>query len=413
MPSAIAIFIFHRDFRLEDHPPLQRALDLGEVLPLFVFTPEQVGNKAPVKSEKSIECMITGLNELDEMLNKKYKSRLCVMYDDTIEALSKIYSKIKFTAIIETKDYTPYAKKREKRITEFCDKHRIQFEAIDDIYLLPPGTIRNGSGKTYQKFTPFYDQLIKSYSSKIDKPFGFVKGSFVKGSLCQKLSTIKLSAVETTETDRIHKGGREEGLMLLSNLPKKYNETRNIISIDTSGLSVHHHFGTISIRETYYVAKKMGGMDEFIRQLVFRDFYGNIMAYFEDLYGEDALKFQSKWSKLTPKQEADFEAWKTGTTGVDIIDAAMTQLNEGGWVHNKARTLVANYAVKTLKLPWRLCEQYYASKLLDYDFTQNMFGWMNYINMPFSEPPYRVYNPDSFAKKFDPDKEYVQEWLEN
>jgi deoxyribodipyrimidine photo-lyase len=185
------------------------------------------------------------------------------------------------------------------------------------------------------------------------------------------------------------------------------------MSIETSGLSVHHHFGTISIRETYYVAKKMGGMNEFIRQLVFRDFYGNIMAYFEDLYGEDALKFQSKWNKLSSKQEADFEAWKTGTTGVDIIDAAMTQLNEGGWVHNKARTLVANYAVKTLKLPWRLCEQYYAGKLLDYDFTQNMFGWMNYINMPFSEPPYRVYNPDSFAKKFDPDGEYVQEWLEN
>jgi deoxyribodipyrimidine photo-lyase len=155
----------------------------------------------------------------------------------------------------------------------------------------------------------------------------------------------------------------------------------------------------------------MGSMDEFIRQLFFRDFYGNIMAYFEELYGDNAIDFQSKWPKLTKEEERDFEAWKTGTTGIDIIDAAMTQLNEAGWVHNKARTLVANYAVKTLKLPWRICEQYYANKLLDYDFTQNMFGWMNYINMPFSEPPYRVYNPDNFVKKFDPDETYISDWI--
>jgi deoxyribodipyrimidine photo-lyase len=407
----LVVFLFHRDFRLEDHRPLQRALEVGEVLPLFIFTPEQVGKKAPIKSEKSIECMIQGLKELDEMLSIKYKSKLCIIYDDTIDALAKIYKEYKFTTIIETKDYTPYAKKREHRIAEFCDNHRIQFEAIDDIYLLPPGTIRNGSDKIYQKFTPFYNKMI---DHKIEKPTGFVSGKFITSSICQKLSNTSFEKIlsGSKESIRTYKGGREEGLELLSSLPKKYNETRNIMSIETSGLSVHHHFGTISIRETYYIADKMGGMEEFIRQLIFRDFYGNIMAYFEDLYGEDALNFQGKWNKLTSKQEKDFEEWKSGTTGVDIIDSAMTQLNEGGWVHNKARTLVANYAVKTLRLPWRLCEQYYATKLLDYDFTQNMFGWMNYINMPFSEPPYRIYNPDSFAKKFDPDGKYVETWLE-
>jgi deoxyribodipyrimidine photo-lyase len=407
--SDIAIFLFHRDFRLEDHHPLQRALDYGEILPLFVFTPEQVGKKAIIKSERSIQCMITGLKELDEELEKKYKSSLCVIYDDTIEALEKIYKKIKFTALFETKDYTPYAKLREERIRKFTDKYNIHFEAIDDIYLFPPGTVRTGNGKIYQKFTPFYDQIIKR---KVDEPLGFVKGNFVKGSLSKKLSNTTLSKMfPSDKSDRLYKGGRKEGLELLVKIPEDYAETRNIMAISTSGLSVHHHFGTISIRETYYIAKKMGSMDEFIRQLFFRDFYGNIMAYFEELYGDNAIDFQSKWPKLTKEEERDFEAWKTGTTGIDIIDAAMTQLNEAGWVHNKARTLVANYAVKTLKLPWRICEQYYANKLLDYDFTQNMFGWMNYINMPFSEPPYRVYNPDNFVKKFDPDETYISDWI--
>lgn len=400
--SDIVIFLFHRDFRLEDHRPLQKALDYGTVLPLFVFTPEQVGPKAPIKSEKSIECMIEGLKELNDMLIKKYKSRLSIVYDDTIEALQNIYKKHKFKAIFETKDYTPYAKKREKKIQQFCDKHGIYFEAIDDIYLFTPGSILNGSGRIYQKFSPFYEKAIKM---KVDEPLGFVKGKFSNINV----SNIKLPV---NDSDRTYKGGRKEGLKLLLNIPKNYNKTRNMMAIETSGLSVHHHFGTISIRETYYIAHRMGGMNEFIRQLIFRDFYGHIMAFFEELYGQNALDFQSKWPKLSQKQLADFEAWKTGTTGIDIVDAAMNQLNIGGWVHNKARTLVANYAVKTLKLPWRLCEQYYASHLLDYDFTQNMFGWMNYINMPFSEPPYRIYNPDSFAKKFDPDGEYVAEWLE-
>ena len=405
----VAIFLFHRDFRLEDHRPLQTALDYGDVLPVFIFTPEQVGKKAVIKSERSVQCMVKGLEELDEELRKKYKSSLCILYDDTIEALEKIYKKIKFTALFETKDYTPYAKLREERIQKFCGKNSIHFEAIDDIYLFPPGTIRTGNGKIYQKFTPFYEQIVKR---KVDEPLGFVKGKFVKASVADNLSNTTLSKMFPKEkSERLFKGGRKEGLELLMKLPENYNETRNMMALPTSGLSVHHHFGTISIRETYYIAKKMGGMDEFIRQLIFRDFYGNIMAYFEDLYGDNALNFQSKWSKLSKQQERDFEAWKSGTTGVDIIDAAMNQLNKGGWVHNKARTLVANYAVKTLKLPWRLCEQYYANHLLDYDFTQNMFGWMNYINMPFSEPPYRIYNPDSFVRKFDPEENYISEWI--
>ncbi len=405
----VAIFLFHRDFRLEDHRPLQTALDYGDVLPVFIFTPEQVGKKAVIKSERSVQCMIKGLEELDEELRKKYKSSLCILYDDTIEALEKIYKKIKFTALFETKDYTPYAKLREERIREFCNKNSIHFEAIDDIYLFPPGTIRTGNGKIYQKFTPFYEQIVKR---KVNEPLGFVKGKFVKASVADNLSNTTLTKMFPKEkSERLFKGGRKEGLELLMKLPENYNETRNMMALPTSGLSVHHHFGTISIRETYYIAKKMGGMDEFIRQLIFRDFYGNIMAYFEDLYGDNALNFQRKWSKLSKQQERDFEAWKSGTTGVDIIDAAMNQLNKGGWVHNKARTLVANYAVKTLKLPWRLCEQYYANHLLDYDFTQNMFGWMNYINMPFSEPPYRIYNPDSFVRKFDPEENYISEWI--
>jgi len=408
--SNITIFLFHRDFRLEDHRPLQTALDYGEVLPIFIFTPEQVGKKAMIKSERSIQCMITGLKELDEELNKRYKSSLCLIYDDTIDALENIYKNIKFTALFETKDYTPYAKLREERIQKFCDKHNIHFEAIDDIYLFPPGSIRTGNGKIYQKFTPFYEQVIKR---KVDEPIGFVKGVFAKESTAKKLSNTTLNKIFPKEKlERLYKGGRKEGLKLLMDIPENYGETRNMMAIPTSGLSVHHHFGTISIRETYYIAKKMRGMNEFIRQLIFRDFYGHIMAYFEELYGSNAIEFQSKWPKLTKEQEKNFEAWSSGTTGIDIIDAAMNQLNNGGWVHNKARTLVANYAVKTLKLPWRLCEQYYANHLLDYDFTQNMFGWMNYINMPFSEPPYRIYNPDSFVKKFDPDETYISEWLD-
>jgi deoxyribodipyrimidine photo-lyase len=424
------IFLFHRDLRLEDNVPLQEALkycneNKTEFLPVFIFTPEQVGKKAPICSLKSVASMIQSLQELNESIEKELKTSLCLIYDDNIKALEKIFKELEIKALFETKDYTPYAKKREASFQKWCDSKSIHFEPIDYLYLNAPGEIKNKSNTVYQKFTPFYEASLKLNESRRIKTHKFdsMNVKSVSKTVLNKISNITLNemiktlGLNTEEIEnRIYKGGREEALGLLGTLPKNYDKIRDIMVEETSGLSVHHHYGTIGIRETYQEAKKsLSGKaeEEFIRQLYWRDFYGQIVCFFEELYDKDAIEYDSN-PKLTKEQEKIYQDWCNGETGVDIIDAAMTQLNQIGYMQNRARTLVANYLAKTLKIHWRFGERYFAQKLLDYDFSQNFGNWC-YVtspyNLPFTEPSFRVYNPESYKKRFDSKGEYIDEWI--
>jgi deoxyribodipyrimidine photo-lyase len=417
------IFLFHRDLRLEDNLPLQSALDFAEknkleVLPLFIFTPEQVSDKAPIRSLKSISCMIQSLKEVDEGLRSKFKSELCVMYDDNIKAIDSIDKQIKVSAIFETKDYTPYAKQRENKIKNWCENKKVHFEAIDYLYLNAPGDILNKSGKIYQKFTPYYEASLKK---SVDKSLGIIKGDFMNSKEVSKISNISLDKMfgdleldDNEIEERMYYGGRKEGLDLLSTLPKNYDKIRDVMKEETSGLSVHHHFGTVSIRESYWAAKEqLSGKSEtdFIRQLYWRDFYGQLMSYFKELYGVDTNDFEKDW-KLSKEDEENYKKWCSGTTGVDIVDAAMTQLNKSGYLQNRARLLVSSYLMRDLNLPWKLGEEYFAEKLLDYDISQNSLNWLNQRSgFPFSRPPFRRDDPVNYKKRFDPKGEYIKEWI--
>jgi deoxyribodipyrimidine photo-lyase len=174
------------------------------------------------------------------------------------------------------------------------------------------------------------------------------------------------------ENTSIHvKGGRSEALLLLKTLPENYDKERDIPSKRTSNLSAHNHFGTVSIREVYHAAKRKG-LEEMIRQLYWRDFYGHIMADFENLYGTSAIEFQkdsaTPISGITWKYDRElFNKWCRGETGHDLVDAGMRQLNETGYIHNRARLVCAYYLVKDLKIFWRWGERYFASKLVSDD----------------------------------------------
>jgi deoxyribodipyrimidine photo-lyase len=423
--SKVVIFLFHRDLRLEDNIPLQNALDFGrehnaKVLPMFVFTPTQVGKKAIVKSIASVSCLIQSVVELDETLESKFKSNLCILYDDTVKALEKIKKKYEVVGLFETKDYTPYAKHRENEIEKFCKKNGMEFHPIDYLYLFAPGSIRNGSGKPYQKFTPFYNASEKL---KVPNPEDWVKGNFVSSSEVKKSSDLdskelKSKILTKSEYDSVKHiqqiGGRKEGLKLLKYIPKDYDKIRDQFAAKTSHLSVHLHNGTVSVREVWYSASNV----EFKRQLVWRDFYGQLMDNFDDLYKSKYSGFDNfqDWlayrPKLTVKQQKDLEQWKAGTTGVEIVDASMTQMNETNYMINRGRLIVSNYLIKTLKVPWQYGAEYFAEKLLDYDYVNNSMNWLFIAGgFPFSEAPFRVYNPDNFQKKFDKDKEYIHTWL--
>jgi deoxyribodipyrimidine photo-lyase len=190
---------------------------------------------------------------------------------------------------------------------------------------------------------------------------------------------------------------------------RTYDETRNFPGIKgTSELSCHFRHGTISIREK---ARKALGLNEtYLKELVWRDFYSNILQSFPRVV--DA-PFRPEYKDIPWENDEDqFKAWCAGKTGVPIVDAGMRQLNGSGWMHNRVRMIVASYLTKHLLIDWRWGEAYFAEKLLDYELASNNGGWQWAAGCGTDAQPYfRIFNYDSQQKKFDKDYKYVKEWV--
>ena len=280
----------------------------------------------------------------------------------------------------------------------------------------------NKSGKTFQKFTPFYDTArTKSIPAPI-RAHDFHFSTITHGGKKRGTRKRQRFSWQTTldemerrfcpvRNDEIAvRGGRAEGLQLLTKLPQNYANTHDIPSISTSMLSAHNHFGTISIREVYAATRQ----PSFRRQLWWRDFYGHIMADFENLYGMGAYEFElDKWKRpLSQEKKTWLEEWKKGETGVDLVDAGMKQMLRTGWMHNRLRLVVSSWLTKDKGIHWKHGERFFAQHLVDYDPAQNMMNWIWMASaLPFASAPFRKVSAKGTAEKFNEDGTYVKKWL--
>jgi deoxyribodipyrimidine photo-lyase len=419
------VFIFHRDLRLADHYGLEAANALGNpVLPLFVFTPQQV-TRNPLKSNNSIQFMLASLAELESEIGRD-GGRMVFGYGDTEDILRALHRRMPFTAVVETRDYTPYAKTRQAAVAKACESLGATHTLVHDHYINEPGSIRTGGGKVYQKFTPFYET---ARGKKVEEPHGSPRGltwarmpSGARGGGKGTRRIRKFAGQVTLEamTRRLcpHpneeiavRGGRKEALELLKSLPKNYATIHDVPSEQTSMLSAHNHFGTVSIREVVSAGKK-AGLTEFVRQLYWRDFYGHIMDAFEDLYGTGAYEFQKDTPAMSDRAKKAFRDWCKGTTGVPMVDAGIRQLLRTGYMHNRVRLVVASWLTKDMHVHWRLGERFFAKHLVDYDAAQNMMNWIWVASkLPFASAPFRKVDAYRTAEKFDKDGVYVKRWL--
>jgi deoxyribodipyrimidine photo-lyase len=398
------VFLFHRDLRIVDHGGFSAAVEWAnthsaKVLPLFVFTPEQV-TRNPYRSPPSIQFMLDSLEDLEAAIREQGGTLRCA-YGATVDILGSIAG---LAAVFETRDYTPYAKQREEAIRSFCEREGIVYEAVEDMYLTAPGSVRTGTGRTFQKFTPFWTSAQKR---PVPKPRGVASpiawASRIRISDSVTLSAMRRKLVPTRLTT-VQKGGRTEGLKCV--VPRNYETTHDRLDAPTSHLSAHNHFGTLSIREVYWSTSQ----EAFRRQLYWRDFYGHIMADFEGLYGVSAYEFQApkEWRK---GEKEVFEAWSKGETGVELVDAAMRELHTTGFMHNRARLVVASWLVKDKGVHWRWGERFFAQHLVDYDPAQNMMNWIWVASvLPFASAPFRRHDPERTAERLDPDRVYRNRW---
>jgi deoxyribodipyrimidine photo-lyase len=404
------LFIFHRDYRIEDNRGIINAVSLCHNLyTCFIFNPEQVDKKNSFRSNNAIQFMIECLEELQGVI-KQNGGVLLTCYGNYINCVKELVEKLEIDCVFFNKDYSPFALNRTKSIQDI-------YPCIveNDYYLYEPGTITNKTGGFFKKYTPFYDTVInQNVLHPIYKQnFRFSKPS-KKIDCVITLEKAIVKFVGIKNNNILVNGGRNNAIEKIKTLlkkQKKYDENRDFFIYQTTFLSPYIKFGCISVREVFkYFEKVSGKKGGLIRELIWREFFAHILYNYPEVVGKSFYpKYRSiRWSN----NEKYFIKWCNGETGFPAVDAGMRQMNTTGYMHNRLRMVVSNFLVKTLLIDWRKGEKYFSEKLTDIDIASNNGNWQSISSTGvYSTPYFRDMNPWIQSYKFDKDCTYIKHWV--
>ncbi|MFZ5954232.1 MAG: cryptochrome/photolyase family protein [Candidatus Dependentiae bacterium] len=408
-----SLMIFRRDLRLQDNTALNFAVKKSqEVIPCFIFDPIQVSEKNKYRSANAIQFMIESLEDL-AIHFKKRDGNLYFFMGHSAQVLEKLLESEKIEAVFTNKDYTSFSLKRDQALKKICDHHNVAFEQYDDAVLNAPEVIHTQSNTPFSVFTAFFKASLHIPIRKPEALDSAARWVITHIPHSKTLESIKHHIFEQ-ENPHLHvHGGRQNAIAILNNLQSfhDYAKIRDYPIIPTTNLSAHNKFGTVSIREVYYmIAKELGANHALIRQLYWRDFFTHVAYHSPFVFGH---AFHEKYEHIMwENDEKFFKSWCNGQTGFPIVDAAMRQLNETGYMHNRTRMIVGSFLVKDLHIDWRWGEQYFARHLVDYDPAVNNGNWQWVASTGCDASPYfRIFNPWLQQEKFDKDCLYIKKWL--
>ena len=340
-----SLFVFRRDLRLEDNIGLIESLQNStEVIPCFIYDENLIKNFKDSKFRWNF--LNESLTDLDMELKKK-GTRLQVLEGKPDKAIEKVIKKHKVEAVFVNTDFTNYSQKRDEKIYQTCKKNEVPFHSTLDFLLHNPNEIKTNEGSPYTIYSFFYKKANQTIIRKISKN---IKKNYSKEIISD--SKIKNSKVKNNEIV----GGRKEALKIVRNLDnfRDYDKIRDFPGLNqTTMLSAHNKFGTISIREIHNQIKEILGSDHTIMgEIYWREFFSYILFHFPHA---QKTSFRQKFQKIPwSKSKESFRKWSEGKTGFPIVDAGMRQLNKTGFMHNRVRMIVASFLTKDLHIDWEV-----------------------------------------------------------
>jgi deoxyribodipyrimidine photo-lyase len=398
-----AVVLFTRDLRVHDHPALAAACANAEhVIPLFVLDPH-----LQCLSANRARFLHQSLADLRETL-RGLGGDLCVRTGDPVVEAVKLAVEAGAEGIALSADVSGYARRRQQRLEQECEQHRISLRLFPGTTVVPPGDVRpGGGGGHYKVFSPYYrawesakwrDEVATP--ARVVLPPGVIVG--------------ELPESPAGESPQASVGGETEGVRRLKTWlghVGPYDDLHDDMAADgTSRLSAYLRFGCVSPLTVANAARGQDGPGPaaFVRQLGWRDFYYQVTSAFP------AISTQAYRTAGDNEWRDDPEAlrhWQEGTTGVPIVDAGMRQLQAEGWMHNRARLITASFLTKHLGLDWRPGVQWFFRWLIDGDVANNSGNWQWVAGTGNDTKPYRRFNPIRQAERFDPDGGYVRRYV--
>ena len=425
----MCILFWHRcDLRVEDNLGLSAARELSrKIVGVFCLDPNILKRDdiAPPRMAYMIGC----LQELQASY-QQLGSQLLILYDEPDRAIPQLATALNCQKVFWTLDVEPYSRERDRKVQESLASRGIEVKTYWDKLLHEPGTIKTGADQPYTVYTPFWKKSSQQEKREPLPPLEALSGlTEAEEIAAREAGAIALPTTKDLgyvwENGFILEPGEKAAKERLTEFCKaalyEYNEQRDFPRIEgTSRLSAALKFGAIGIRtlwQTTRIADENCRSDEarksiqkYQQELVWREFYQHALYFFPELV-EGAYRkiFQDfPWEN----NEEYFQAWCEGKTGYPIVDAAMRQLNETGWMHNRCRMIVASFLTKDLIVDWRWGEKYFMQKLCDGDLASNNGGWQWSASSGMDPKPLRIFNPASQAKKFDPEGEYIRQWVD-
>ena len=422
-----ALVWFRSDLRLQDNPALRNAFEQSKnVHAIFIFSNNQLKkhNEANVK----IDFLKSNLFLLEDKLNKLNVPLTIINsggFDNDASLIEQFIEKKNIKKVFWNNQFGEDEAKRDKLVKILLDKKNIDYETYNDQIIYEPGFLKTGQGLPYSVFTPFKRKWIENFEMDfLDIEYRYETRNNLNYSSNVRDFDFNYKKTHQVNMELWPAGEDEAETRLLRFLNEKaidYSKNRNDPILDgTSRISPYLALGIISSKKCILEALKINnfefnsghiGVTKWIDEIIWREFYKNIMFSFPKVSKGQPFQDYSK-AIIWRHNEDEFNAWKEGRTGFPIVDAAMRQLLNEGWMHNRLRMVVAMFFTKNMLHDWRLGEAYFMQNLIDGDFASNNGGWQWSSSTGTDAAPYfRIFNPITQSTNFDKEGTFIKKYV--
>ena len=427
-----ALVWLRRDLRADDNAALYHALSAARrVWCGFIF--DRTILDALPRSDRRVEFIRDSLVALDAQLRALGAAHgvdgigLIVRHGHAAQALPQLAAELHVQAVYANHDDEPDALARDAQVRGRLAGAGIALHTSKDHVIFERSEVLTQAGGTYSVFTPYKNAWLKKLELFFVKPYPVAKYAAALAPWPEPIApgvpSLDEIGFRTTDlhTLKLPSGAAGAQALLADFLSRidRYDETRNFPSIKgPSYLSTHLRFGTVSIRQLAHEARQRvqegsRGAEVWLSELIWRDFYHQVLHHHPHVVGH-AFKPEYERIRWEHGKHADalFAAWCEGRTGYPLVDAAMHQINQTGYMHNRLRMVTASFLTKDLGIDWRRGERYFAEKLNDFDLAANNGGWQWAASTGCDAQPYfRIFNPVSQSERFDSEGKFIRRYL--